>query len=61
MCIRDSAWCVCETRSTIESQYLHIPPKNSPLTYPLQPARMAQTSIPLHDAARQYYREQGYL
>lgn len=55
------AWCVCETRSTIESQYLHIPPQNSPLTYPLQPARMAQTSIPLHDAARQYYREQGYL
>lgn len=55
------AWCAGETRETIESQYRHIPPKDSPLTYPLVPARMARTSIPLHPGAARYWRDANVL
>jgi TRAP-type uncharacterized transport system substrate-binding protein len=55
------AWCVCETTATIEKQYRHIPPKDSPLTYPLVPAKMARTSIPLHPGAARYYRDAKVL
>lgn len=54
-------WCLVETRDALERQYRHIPQRHSPLSYPLVPARMARTSIPLHDAARRYYREAGHL
>lgn len=54
-------WCLVETRSALEAQYKHIPPERSPLSYPLDPAKMAQSTIPLHPAAEQYYREHGYL
>lgn len=55
------AWCGCETTATIERQYSHIPPKDSPLTYPLDPAKISQTSIPLHPGAARYYRDAGLL
>jgi uncharacterized protein len=48
---------LCETRHLLESQYRHIQPKDSPVTYPLVPAKMASTSIPLHSGAELYYRE----
>ena len=51
------AWCVCETTATIERQYAHLSPRDSPLTYPLDPAKMCQTSIPLHPGADAYYRD----
>ena len=55
------AWCICETTSTIERQYKHLKPKDSPLTYPLDPAKMCRTSIPLHPGAEQYYRDAKLL
>lgn len=54
-------WCACETTETIEAQYRHIPAQDSPLSYPLQPAKMVQTPLPLHPGAARYYREAGYL
>jgi uncharacterized protein len=52
---------LCETPEILESQYRHIPPKDSPVTYPLEPRKMASTSIPLAEGAERYYRERGYL
>lgn len=53
------AWHMCENRDGIERQYRHLPPDRSPLTYPLDPAKMARTAIPLHDGAARYYAEAG--
>jgi len=55
------AWCLCETRDTLESQYRHLKPEDSPVTWPLDPRRLARTAIPLHPGAERYYREAGYL
>jgi uncharacterized protein len=52
---------LCETPELLESQYRHIPAKDSPVTYPLQPRKIAATSIPLAKGAERYYRECGYL
>ncbi|KAI9372220.1 hypothetical protein BJX61DRAFT_553076 [Aspergillus egyptiacus] len=54
-------WCLVETRSAIEAQYRHLPPERSPLTYPLDPWKMARTPVPLHEGAKRYYRDSGYL
>jgi TRAP-type uncharacterized transport system substrate-binding protein len=48
-------WCLVETRHTLEGQYKHIKPEKSPLSYPLDPKKMAQTTVPLHDGAHEYY------
>ncbi|WP_324698840.1 TAXI family TRAP transporter solute-binding subunit [Novosphingobium sp. RL4] len=55
------AWCLVETRGTLEAQYRHIPPERSPLSYPLDPFKMADTPVPLHPGAERYYREAGYI
>jgi TRAP-type uncharacterized transport system substrate-binding protein len=55
------AWCLCETRETLERQYHHIPSERSPLGYPLEPRKMAMTSIPLHPGADAYFRSAGVL
>ena len=52
---------LCETPEILESQYRHIPPKDSPVTYPLQPRKIAATSIPLAAGAGRYYRQHNYL
>lgn len=52
---------LCETPGLLESQYRHIPPKDSPVTYPLDPKMIAATSIPLMPGAERYYRENGHL
>jgi hypothetical protein len=52
---------LCETPDLLESQYRHIPPKDSPVTYPIDPRKIAATSIPLAPGAQRYYREKGYL
>lgn len=49
------AWILGETRDKLERQYRHIPPERSPVTYPLDPVRMGQTPVPLHDGAAAYY------
>jgi len=52
---------MCETPEILESQYRHIPAKDSPLTYPLKPRKIAATPIPLARGAEQYYRKHGHL
>ena len=54
-------WCLVETRHMLEAQYKHIPPARSGLTYPLEPKKMAQTPIPLHTGAHDYYSKAGYV
>jgi TRAP-type uncharacterized transport system substrate-binding protein len=52
---------LCETPELLENQYRHIPPKNSPVTWPLQPRKIATTPIPLAAGAERYYRQGGLL
>ena len=54
-------WCVVETREKLEAQYRHIPPAQSPLSYPLNPEVMTRTPFPLHAGAQAYYKAEGYL
>jgi TRAP-type uncharacterized transport system substrate-binding protein len=49
------AWVLGETRHLIESQYWHLPPERSPITYPLDPTAMGRSPIPLHPGAARYY------
>ncbi|KIX94739.1 uncharacterized protein Z520_09429 [Fonsecaea multimorphosa CBS 102226] len=55
------AWCLVETRHMIEAQYKHLAPEKSPLSYPLEPKKMAQPPFPLHDGAKEFYSRAGYL
>lgn len=50
------AWILGETREVIESQYRHLAPERSPITYPLDPHVMGITPVPLHPGAARYYR-----
>jgi uncharacterized protein len=52
---------LCETPEILESQYRHIPPAQSPVTYPLQPKKIAATAVPLAAGAERYYRENKFL
>ena len=52
---------MCETPEILERQYAHLPPKISPVTYPLDPRKIAKTSIPLHPGAKAYYAAQGFV
>ncbi len=54
-------YCLVETRAAIERQYRHLPPHRSPLSYPLEPTKMARPPVPLHEGARSYYEKNGYL
>ena len=54
-------WCLINTRQGFERQFKHMPPEKCALTYPMQPAEMAKTSIELHPGARKVYQEAGYL
>ncbi|SDT80319.1 hypothetical protein SAMN04489716_9153 [Actinoplanes derwentensis] len=49
------AWVLGETRHLIEGQYRHLAPERSPITYPLEPATMGVTPVPLHPGAARYY------
>ncbi len=52
---------LCETTDLLERQYRHLAPKDSPVTYPIEPRKIATTSIPLHPGARRYYGERGHI
>lgn len=52
---------LCETSDVLESQYRHIPPADSPVTYPLRPRKIASTSIPLAAGAQKYYGDKQLL
>ena len=55
------AWIACNKQEIIERQYRHLPRRFSPLTYPIEPARVAQSPIKLHPGAARYYREIGLI
>ena len=55
------AWVACNTQDVIERQYRHISPQFSPLTYPIDPKKVAKTAIPLHPGAARYYKEAGFI
>ena len=42
-------WCLVETRDAIEQQYRHMEPERSPLNHPLDPVKMVDSPVPLHD------------
>jgi NMT1-like family len=50
-----ATWCMVKTRRALEAQYAHLPRDHSPVTYPLVPADMARTPVPLHPAAARAY------
>ena len=50
-----AAWCMVKTRRALEAQYAHLPQDHSPVTYPLIPADMTRTPVPLHPAAARAY------
>ena len=54
-----TAWCMCERREAIERGYRHLAAERSPLTWPLDPAKIARTPIALHAGAARYYRDAG--
>ncbi|KAF2165979.1 hypothetical protein M409DRAFT_23706 [Zasmidium cellare ATCC 36951] len=54
-------WILVNKRNVLESQYSHIPPERSPLTWPLDPKAMARTHLPLHRAAKQFYETAGLI
>ena len=54
-----AAWCMVKTRRALEAQYAHLPRDHSPVTYPLIPADIARTPIPLHPAAARAFADCG--
>ncbi|POM23169.1 TRAP transporter solute receptor, TAXI family [Actinomadura rubteroloni] len=50
-----ATWCMVRTRTALEAQYRHIPADRSPVTYPLVPADLARTPVPLHPASARAY------
>ena len=52
-------WCLVNTRENLERQYRHIPSDRAGITYPLQPAEMKRTTIPLHPGAARCYEDLG--
>lgn len=53
------AWCLVETRTSLEAQYAHHPPERSPVGYPLDPRRIASAPLSLHPAAAAMYAQLG--
>jgi TRAP-type uncharacterized transport system substrate-binding protein len=54
-----ATWCMVMTRRALEAQYTHLPADHSPVTYPLVPADMARSPLPLHPAAARTYEALG--
>jgi hypothetical protein len=54
-----ATWCMVKTRRSLEVQYAHLPQDHSPVTYPIVPADMARTPVPLHPAAARAYADCG--
>lgn len=52
-----ATWCMVKTRLALEGQYQHMPPDHTPVGYPLDPAEMQNTPIPLHPSAERAYRD----
>jgi uncharacterized protein len=54
------AWAMCETKEILERQYRHQPPERASVSWPMDPAKIAKTSIPLHAGAARYYHLAGF-
>lgn len=54
-----AAWSMVRTRHALEAQYAHLPADHTPVTYPVVPADMARTPIPLHPGAARAYKDLG--
>ena len=50
-----ATWCMVKTRLALEGQYQHIPADHTPVGYPMDPAEMQDTPVPLHDSAQRAY------
>lgn len=50
-----ATWCMVKTRLALEGQYQHIPADRTPVGYPLDPAEMQKTTVPLHPSAQRAY------
>ncbi|WP_433722976.1 TAXI family TRAP transporter solute-binding subunit [Nocardia sp. CA-129566] len=50
-----ATWCMVQQRKALEAQYIHMDPDHTPVGYPLDPATMAKTPVPLHPAAQRAY------
>lgn len=48
-----------ETSDFFERQYAHLPPRFSPLAYPISPEKLAAVPIPLHEGAQRHFRSLG--
>lgn len=55
------AWIMVNTKEVLERQYHQYPPEKSPVGWPMDPRKMAVTSLPLHPGAERFYRENGLL
>lgn len=54
-------WILVTQKEKIERQYYQFPGNRSPISWPMDPKKMAQTTIKLHPGAEKFYREHGYL
>jgi hypothetical protein len=52
-----AAWCMVMTRVALEVQYRSFPRDRTPLTYPIDPKALRDTSIPLHPGALRAYED----
>jgi hypothetical protein len=50
-----------EQRAKLELLYQNIPAEHRDMQIPLDPGNMSKTMIPLHQGAKAYYSERGYL
>ncbi|MBV9439205.1 MAG: hypothetical protein JOZ24_04355 [Candidatus Eremiobacteraeota bacterium] len=51
-----------DDRAAFERQYTHRPLRESPLHYPIEPAKVCRTApVPLHPGAERFYRERDLL
>ncbi|KAH8701580.1 hypothetical protein BGW36DRAFT_423889 [Talaromyces proteolyticus] len=48
-------WCLVETMELLEGQYNHLTSERNSLTYSLDPKKMAQTTVTLHDGTYEDY------
>jgi uncharacterized protein len=55
------AWIMSETKIVLERQFYLFPGDRSPVGWPMDPRKMAKTTVPLHPGAERFYREKGYL
>ncbi|KIN09021.1 hypothetical protein OIDMADRAFT_48857 [Oidiodendron maius Zn] len=54
-------WILVTKKAKIEANYHGFPGDRAPISWPMDPRKMAKTVYPLHPGAERFYRENGYL